>query len=137
MGYRSDVVLMAVLSSSEHCDEVLAAYRMLPIVQSNNLEADWRRVNRETGVTVLIYEGRDVKWYETYEDVQGMYALKTLLESFFEERGLSFAWGEARIGEEDADVHSETDHSNDDAGDNLREVIWDNLRIVREVHVDL
>ena len=104
MGYRSDVVLMAVFANAEQHDEVMAVYRMHPNVQKLDLEKAWRRVDLNDGEVVRIYEGNDVKWYESYEDVQGLEYLSSLLADFHEERQFNYAWGNVRIGEEETDI---------------------------------
>jgi hypothetical protein len=104
MGYRSDVVLMAVFANAEQHDEVMAVYRMDANVQKHDLEKAWRRVDLNDGEVVRIYEGNDVKWYESYEDVQGLEYLSSLLADFHEERQFNYAWGNVRIGEEETDI---------------------------------
>jgi hypothetical protein len=134
MGYRSDVVLMAVFANAEEHDEVMAVYRMDARVQKEDLEKSWRRVNLEGGEVVLIYEGNDVKWYESYEDVQGLEYMSSLLADFHEERQFDYAWGNVRIGEEETDIVYDTFSS--DSND-LTEIIYNNLGIRRCIDLAL
>lgn len=132
MGYRSDVVLMAVFKTAEQHDEVMAVYRMDSRVQTHKCEQDWRRVDMDDGVVVRIYQGDYIKWYKSYEGVQGLQHLSTIAEQFAQERGFEYAWGYARIGEEQADVEYEV-HGDD----NLMEVVYDNLGFNRRIDLSL
>lgn len=131
MGYRSEVVLMAVFANAEEHDEVMSIYRMNPKVQEHKLEAAWRRVDMDSGVVVRIYEGDYVKWYESYEDVIALKGLEDVMQTFHDERGFSYAWGYARIGEEPDDSEYEARHQEDDGL--LIEVVYDNLEIERRL----
>lgn len=130
MGYRSDVVLMAVFANAEQHDEVMAVYRMHEYVQKHDLEKAWRRVDFIGGTVVRIYEGNGVKWHEGYEDVQGLGHMCEVLDAFHENRGFNYAWGHARVGEEDSDITYDTiaPDNND-----LIEVVYDGLRIERTI----
>jgi hypothetical protein len=132
MGYRSDVVLMAVFANAEQHDEVMAVYRMDPNVQKHDLEKAWRRVDLNDGEVVRIYEGNDVKWYESYEDVQGLEYLSSLLADFHDERQFDYAWGNVRIGEEETDIVYDT--FSPDSND-LIEIVYDGLGIERSIRL--
>jgi hypothetical protein len=139
MGYRSDVVLMAVFANAEQHDEVMAVYRMDANVQKHDLEKAWRRVNLKNGEVVRIYEGNAVKWYEGYEDVQGLEYLSRLLADFHEERKFNYAWrkfnyawGNARIGENETDIDYDT--FSPDSND-LIEIVYDGLSISRAIQL--
>jgi hypothetical protein len=132
MGYRSDVVLMAVFANAEQHDEVMAVYRMDANVQKHDLEKAWRRVDLNDGEVVRIYEGNDVKWYESYEDVQGLEYLSSLLADFHEERQFDYAWGNVRIGEEETDIVYDT--FSPDSND-LIEIVYDGLGIERSIRL--
>ena len=133
MGYRSDVKFMAVFANAEQHDEVMAVYRMDANVQGYNIEKHWRRVDMADGVVVRIYEANDVKWYEHYHDVQAVEHLEELLEIFFDERGFEYAWGHARLGESDDDVEYEVCAPQG----NLDEVVYDKMRLVRAIEIDI
>jgi len=136
MGYRSDVCLMAVLDSKEQAEEVIAVYRMNKNVQKHNLWKEWRRVDMDDGVVVLICEAEAVKFDDAYEDVQGLMHMEELLQDFADHRGedFRFAWGKARIGEDVEDT--EYDVSPDPMFE-LADVIYENLGIVRKLEVGL
>jgi hypothetical protein len=134
MGYRSDVVLMAVFANAEQHDEIMSVYRMNPKVQEHKLEEAWRRVDMDSGEVVRIYEGENVKWYDGYEDVMALNGLLDLMDTFHEEREFGYAWGYARVGENNTDVEYEVDG----AGDNdLKEVVYENLNVSRSVALDI
>jgi hypothetical protein len=137
MGYRSDVVLMAVFGSEEHFEEVMSIYRMDKDVQAHELENYWRKEVVGEGKVVLIYQGESVKWYPTYEDVQGLEHMVSLLHEFWQNREYSYAWANYRIGEEDSDISSHIEGSGDDLGNELREIIYDNLSIQRSIGLSL
>ena len=132
MGYRSDVVLMAVFMSAEKHDEVMAVYRMDSRVQKHKCEAEWRRVDMDDGVVVRIYQGNDVKWYEDYEDVQGLQHLCTVAEQFADARKFEYAWGYARTGEDTEDTEYDVQGDKD-----LMEVVYGNLEIRRYIDISL
>ena len=135
MDYRSNVVLMAVFANAEQHDEVMAVYRMDPNVQQYDLEKAWRRVDLDRGEVVRIYEGNDVKWYESYEDVQGLEYLSSLLADFHEERQFNYAWGNVRIGEEETDIVYDVFSPSTDKSEELRDLIYDGLQICRTIDV--
>ena len=137
MGYRSDVVLMAMFGSEEHFEEVMSVYRMNQNVQKHDLGKAWRKVTLRDGEIVLIYEGENVKWYESYEDVQGLEHMVSLLSDFWDNRKYSYAWANYRIGEEESDISCDIESSNDDLGYELREFIYDNLSIQRSIGLSL
>jgi hypothetical protein len=139
MGYRSDVCLMAVLKNKAHAEEVMAVYRMELSVQKHKLEKEWRRVDMDSGAVVFIYEGEYVKWYDGFEDVQGLLHLQTVLQQFADERNMSSAWGFARVGEESSDLEYEVlliSDSEEDT-DALIDIVYDNLGISRKVECSL
>ena len=132
MGYRSDVVLMAVFANAEQHDEVMAVYRMDAHVQKHDLEKAWRRVDMDGGEVIRIYEGDGVKWYPEYTDVQGLEYMSELLDTFHENRGFNYAWGNVRIGEEMDDLSYDT-FSPD--GNDLIEIVYDVLSIERTIRL--
>lgn len=138
MGYRSDVVLMAVFANAEQHDEVMSVYRMDPRVQKHNLEEAWRRVDTDSDeavrIVVRIYKGDNVKWYESYEDVMALHELEDLMRTFHDEREFTYAWGYARVGEELTDNEYEVNGGGDDA---LKDVVYENLNISRSVALDI
>jgi hypothetical protein len=127
MGYRSDVVLMAVFSNAEEREEVMAIYRMDPRVAEHKLEEMWRKVEFEDKPVALIYEAESIKWYDMYDDVQGLQHMYQVLQDFHEERGFHYAWLESRIGEDDADIEWALLSSETDEGYALQEIVYNSV----------
>lgn len=136
MGYRSDVVRLAVLESEAHADEVMAAYSMDMLVQHHNCAKDWRRKTLPDGKALIYYHGENVKWYESYEDVQAMEHMLTVLQQFCENRWLSYAFGMAHVGENYEDVDYEVSRDGD-KGDDLSDVVYDLMELRRSVHLHI
>jgi hypothetical protein len=139
MGYRSDVVIGFAFKAKAQIDELMAVYRMDPRVQHNDLESAWKISERDNAV-FLYYAADYVKWYESFDDVQGLEYMRTLVNTFDEERGrgegdlplFPFAFRFIRIGEEDPDV--ETDASDNDM--DLMEELWERMTLSREINTD-
>ena len=139
MGYRSDVVIGFAFKDKAQIDELMAVYRMDPRVQKNDLEAAWK-ISERDGAVFLYYAADYVKWYERYEDVQGLEYMRTLVNTFDEERGrgeggmplFPFAFRYFRIGEEDHDV--ETDAADNDM--DLMDELWERMTLRREINTN-
>ena len=139
MGYRSDVVIGFAFKAKAQIDELMAVYRMDPRVQKNDLESAWKISERDNAV-FLYYAADYVKWYESFDDVQGLEYMRTLVNTFDEERGrgegdlplFPFAFRFIRIGDEDPDV--ETDASDNDM--DLMEELWERMTLTREINTN-
>jgi hypothetical protein len=136
MGYRSDVVIAFAFKHKAQVDEVMAVYRMDPRVQEHDLEKLWTICEREGDVFVY-YAAEHIKWYESYEDVQGLEHMKHVVNMFDEQRGrdegdvavFPYAFRFVRIGEEDNDI--ETDHDENDF--DLHAELLDRVTLRREL----
>jgi len=109
MGYRSDVKIVVITSSKEAMDDLLAVYAMLPEVQKAGgfEELGWERYELGEG-RILTYEVNDVKWYDSYEDVQAITRLLEDVHTFNQERSEDvYAARFVRIGEEYNDIEVE------------------------------
>lgn len=136
MGYRSEVVIMAVVGNKEHADEVMAVYRMHKDVGEYNIEDRWRRVELDSGPVAMIWEAENVKFYEGYPDVQAATHMRELLRDFEDNRDdFSYAWALARIGEDYDDLVYDLEDGGTDL--NLPDIIYENLTIVRRIELDL
>ena len=139
MGYRSDVVIGFAFKAKAQIDELMAVYRMDPRVQKNDLEAAWK-ISERDDVVFLYYADDHVKWYESYEDVQGLEYMRTLVNTFDEERGrgegdlplFPFAFRFIRIGEEDQDVVTNAADNDMD----LMEELWERMTLTREINTN-
>ena len=147
MGYRSDVLLAVVLSTPEQCDELMAVYALDLNVQKYELAARWQKHVYDDHVA-LVYQETDIKWYESYGDVQGLEHLLTLAKTFGEERGFDlpndpeasqvpepvfpYATARIRIGEETEDSVMEYEENDS----YLVEVLYSRAGIRREIIAD-
>jgi hypothetical protein len=131
MGYRSDVYIAVAFASKSDMEEVLAVYTLDPRVQKADLVKDWE-VKEDN---ILLYSAHDVKWYDNYEDVQGIEYMITLADQFHEERDMPIAHMFIRMGEEIDDIEVREDHGGDDG--NLIEKLWDGVQLSRSVEVSL
>ena len=118
MGYRSDVLIAVAFSNKEHRDEVWAVYCMDQRVKDNNLAEAWQTYD-EGEYPVLWYEQDHVKWYESYDDVQGIEHMIEVASNFAQERGLHYASIMLRVGEEMTDIEHNNRQTNGDMEDFL------------------
>ena len=141
MGYRSDVVIAVAMANKENMDELLSVYALNMYVQKNNLLPEWE-VGEYQGAWVAMYTAECVKWYDSYDDVKGFSALPKLAETFWEERGLPYAYRFIRVGEEYEDIEVSCNESSSNeiekTGDILADLLGDALQvqttITNEVH---
>lgn len=149
MGYHSDIAIAFAFERREQIDEVLAIYQMHELVQKHDLAKEWQ-VHDWDGVWGLTYQATNVKWYESYEDVQGLMHMENLVESFANERGADvgetdengeqelvhlfpYAFRSIRVGEEVEDVEIYTADTGNVA---LVDELIDRLNIQREIETD-
>jgi len=141
MGYQSDVVIAVAMANKENMDELLSVYALNMYVQKNNLLPEWE-VGEYQGAWVAMYTAECVKWYDSYDDVKGLSALPKLAETFWEERGLPYAYRFIRVGEEDNDIEvscnesssNETEKTGDILADLLTDALQVQTTITNEVH---
>lgn len=126
MGYISEVLLAIAFADKAHRDEVLAVYAMDQNVQKHDLLKEWKQHDYEDGeasVYCLWFSADYVKWYDSYEDVQGFERMSQVAADFAEHRDFPYAWLKYRIGENYDDI--ETDALDDDPEGTLRDYLWD------------
>jgi len=135
MGYRSDVAIAFAFKEKEQIDEVLAIYQMRPFVSEHNLAEQWT-VRDWNGVWGLTFVADSVKWYDSYEDVQGLEDMVEVVKTFAEERGNAFqyAYCKLRIGEEDDDI--ERVYDSNDVGSYVENVLFERISIRRELQLE-
>ena len=141
MGYRSDVAIAVAMGSKKDMDELMAVYALNMYVQKHGLLSSWE-IGEYDDAWVAMYVAEEVKWYEDYEDVKGFSALPKLAETFWEERGLPYAYRFLRIGEEMNDVEISCNESDcgghdDVQGSRLADLLADALYVSRSVSNDL
>lgn len=135
MGYRSDVLLAIVFKDPAHRDEVLAIYALDPRVQKHDLLKDWSKHDHETadaGYYSLWYKGDYVKWYDSYEDVQGYEHLQSVAEEFAGNRDFPYSYIKYRLGEEYSDT--EVESAGHDLDGELRDYLYDMVGIDRSIN---
>ena len=133
MGYRSDVVIAVAMANKENMDELLSVYALNMYVQKHNLLPEWE-VGEYQGAWVAMHTDEHVKWYDNYEDVTGFGALTKLAETFWEERGLPYAYRFIRVGEEYEDIEVSCNESDcgghdDKTGSHLADLLADALQV--------
>lgn len=137
MGYRSEVAILVSFKNKEHRDEVLSAYAMSPKVQAENIVNAWEKIDPENDYPLLKFHAANVKWYESYEDVQAVHHLEQVLQMFAEERGLSYGWLFIRIGESDDDIEQDSSYHDEDEGDHMLECLWDKMSVNRSINLEV
>ena len=135
MGYRSDVVIAVAMQSEEDMRELMSVYALNMHVQKHNLLSEWT-VGVMNGIWVALFHQEDVKWYDTYPDVQGFEAIMPLVRSFAEERGMKYAYRHIRVGEEIDDVEIDCDE-NEGVSEDLADFLADALYVNRSIENEL
>ena len=131
MGYRSDVVLAYVFKHKEQIDEVMAIYRMHPLVQAHDLAKYWE-VHDWDGRWGLTYHAEGVKWYDSYDDVQGYEHMFDVVQKFVEERDVFlYAYRKLRIGEDDTDIEHTSDYVDPDH--ELIDELYERMSLQRDI----
>jgi len=112
MGYRSEVGIVVAFENWDDMQEVLAIYKMNPLVQREEVFDHWTLYEREDGngdgYCLMEYKAESVKWYDEYDDVQAYRHLFTVAKQFAEERdGFNYAYKELTVGEDGATTEDE------------------------------
>ena len=135
MGYRSNVVIAVAMESEENMKELMSVYALNMYVQKHNLLPEWT-VGVMNDVWVALFHQEDVKWYDTYPDVQGFEAIIPLVRSFAEERDMKYAYRRIRVGEEMDDVEIDCDE-NEGVSEGLADFLADTLYVNRSIENEL
>lgn len=131
MGYVSDVVLAYVFKHKEQVDEVLSIYQMHPLVQAHDLAKEWQ-VHEWDGKWGLTYTANHVKWYDSYEDVQGFEHMFDVVQQFVEERDVFlYAYRKIRLGEDQQDIEHGSDSNDPDH--ELIDELYERIGLFREL----
>jgi hypothetical protein len=131
MGYRSDVIIAVAFKDKAHRDEVWAVYCMDPRVQKHGLTTAWDTYNKGD-YPVLWCQADGVKWYDDYEDVQGIEHLAEVASNFAQERGYQYGSVYYRVGEEFTDIESAERAADPDGS--MMSMLYDLCGIRREVY---
>ena len=135
MGYRSSVAIAVAMESEENMKELMSVYALNILVQKHNLLPEWT-VGVMNDVWVALFYQEDVKWYDTYPDVQGFEAIIPLVRSFAEKRDMKYAYRRIRIGEEMDDVEIDCDE-NEGVSVDLADFLADALYVSRSLENEL
>jgi hypothetical protein len=132
MGYRSDVGLGIVFENDEKLKEF--ALKVVAF-QPDTVREALLEYSRSTGGDGFIFAGfEDVKWYDSFPDVQGHHMLQELAR----ENGAGTAF--VRVGEETSDTVLDILEPNDsaemdrDALQDRMQILYDNFDLI--VHAE-
>lgn len=132
MGYRSDVYIAVAFANEKDMKEVMAVYAIDPRVQKLDLLKEWE-VKEDN---ILYYHSDYVKWYDSYEEVQGIEHMLSLVDDFFHsEREMPLAYRAIRIGEETDDIEQREQHGDGDGDVTLIEKLFDGMSVTRHVEI--
>lgn len=139
MGYRSDVFLAALFKNEQEYNEVMAIYAIDPKVQEEDVAKYWQKKVYSTGHVLCYYHATDVKWYDSYDDVQALMYMQALCRTFADEREFMIGWKFVRIGEETADIEEEQEVMSDDYHYEAAamDMLYDIARVVRHIELGL
>ena len=106
MGYRSDIGFALGFASKEECDSFIMAYKMKnPEFWKNMIATSWSRVSD----CVLTGEYSGIKWepdrFSYVDEVENMLEFATY--------NFNSAWQMMRVGEDEDDVESDNNHSDE------------------------
>ena len=129
MGYRSEVGIVVAFENWDDMKEVLAVYKMNPLVQKEEVFDHWTAYERPDGngdgYCLIEYKAESVKWYDEYDDVQAYRHLFLLVEKFGNEReGFKYAYRELQVGEDGAEQSDENHTCNE-----LRSICEDRMHV--------
>lgn len=131
MGYRSDVYIGVAFENEANLKELLAVYAIDPRVQKLNLLKEWDVM--EDNILLCVIE--DVKWYDGYEDVQGIEHMLNLADKFDAERDMPIAYRFVRLGEDEGDTETREEHNGDEG--QLIEKLLAGMQLSRKMEVSL
>ena len=123
MGYRSDVVSAFYVNTTEDNQaDALQGLRAWYMLKKGECEAqdkssaDWLFPNFREVKRGYVFEAQDVKWYDSFEEVQMFDALADSFKAAFIEDidgEADHAYEFIRTGEEDDDIQREEDGASD------------------------
>lgn len=141
MGYRSDIVI-AVCVPEDDAKRVASLYAMNPTVQKHNLLDQWHLMRGEVvgePSIMFVFESDGVKWYDSYDDVQGIEYMIELVCMLgrAEENPLRGAYCSVRVGEESDDIEHEHEGVEDsDFSDAAHDLLCDTYYVRVQLEVD-
>lgn len=131
MGYRSDVLVAVAFRDAAHRDEVWAVYCINPTVVENKLARRWKPFDKGK-YPALWFHDEGVKWYDSYDFVQGINHMTDLVLEFYKERDIPYACIRYRIGEDLSDIET-VELYPDDAPIDMYLMLWGRCGISRRL----
>lgn len=120
MGYRSDVAYVIRFGTTDQRDT------FVELVKHRN-EKNWAQAIEECEVRyaepIITFETSDVKWYESYEDVQAHHAILDWAAELYKEAGYRIV----QVGEDGAEQINEGGNSDD---------LWDYIYTSHSVNTE-
>ena len=111
--------------------ELIAVYAIDPRVQKLNLLKEWDVM--EDNILLCVIEG--TKWYDGFEDVQGIEHMLNLADKFDAERDMPIAYRFVRLGEDEDDTETRDLAYNGEG--QLIEKLWAGMQLSRKMEVSL
>lgn len=127
MGYRSDVVQAMQFRDRPHLVGFLTKLKLTGDKFTLDAMNEYEVTELDTGVVILHGFFEDVKWYETFEDVQAH--IRMLSDAY--EHGAHTLY--LRIGESTDDIAEEEMIAEREAASEFPYAIYDCFRIVRHI----
>jgi hypothetical protein len=121
MGYRSDVIFGVRKKHEKKLEKVLEKHDMLKWIDSIERNHEYQEDGKWIKDVWIVYSGRDMKWYDNYDDVKDITNLVGDCYGDWEENededGFMVAMGE------DGDIHSEIGN------------YWEYVDVIRKIEV--
>lgn len=134
MGYRSNVLWVAIVPSIKEANECIKAYMVLTKLEQTQPPIDLKGlfvVDTQDDPAYITYVGHDVKWYESYEDVDFINKFfSEYVEEYFNVKDMSWGSRFFRIGEDDTDVEVKEYICERET---YAELLWESARVVRYI----
>ena len=137
MGYRSEVVFVAIVPSYELALECVKTFQVKTKLDGKSLEVfdGLLSTDGDDELGYIYDEFTNVKWYDNYKDVIAITQFYTeWIPEFFTGMDKPYAISYKRIGEEYEDI--ESDEWNSDC-ESFAEELWDASNIVREIELNI
>jgi hypothetical protein len=113
MGYRSEICIGVFFKDKAQMDEILAVYAMQELVQKYGA-IKWWEFGEYNGHPCMKFYEEHTKWYESFDEVKAVECIQTICKDFTDsERKFSFAYISTRIGEDENDIETICDSSDD------------------------
>jgi len=136
MGYRSDVLWVAIVPSIKEANECIKAYMVLTKLEQTQppYPDDVKGVfvvDTQDDPAYITYVGREVKWYESSESVNFINNFfEYYVKEYFNVKDMSWGCRFFRVGEEHEDVEVEEYICERET---YSELLWESASVVRYI----